>query len=64
MVLFSLVEQLLHEDLFSKIEPYTNKEEANRLLKILIDKIYYCRGIEANAFSEEEETIKLTIAPK
>lgn len=49
---------------YTKIEPCTNKEEANRMLKLLIDKIYYFRGIEANAFGEEEEVIKLTIAPK
>jgi site-specific DNA recombinase len=49
---------------YTKIEPCTNKEEANRLLKLLIDKIYYFRGIEADAFGNEEEVIKLTIAPK
>ncbi|MBU8732045.1 recombinase family protein [Cytobacillus oceanisediminis] len=49
---------------YTKIEECTNKEEANRLLKLLIDKIYYFRGIEANAFGEEEEVIKLTIAPR
>jgi site-specific DNA recombinase len=48
---------------YTKIEPCTNKEEANRLLKLLIDKIYYFRGIEADAFGNEE-VIKLTIAPK
>ncbi|MBU8915649.1 recombinase family protein [Bacillus sp. FJAT-29953] len=51
------------------IEEVRNKKDANRLLKLLINKVYYFRGpdvtgVEANGTPIVEDIIRLKIAPK
>ncbi|MED3987437.1 recombinase family protein [Peribacillus simplex] len=51
-------------ELIYSVKNSTNIVEANRLLKLLIDKVYYKRGITKDAYGNEEDTIEITIAPR
>lgn len=51
-------------NLIQQVKETDNIIEANRLLKLIADKIYYFKGEVVNGDGDVEDTIKLMIAPK